>query len=101
MKQYRTTPPLEFLSVATVLGLGGGVSFKGETMKPLDRSTRSPIAERFTCADCTLNGHSARIKGRLLNYAVVTPDDQSIATAEFSWHTVERIMTEGNRAFRS
>jgi hypothetical protein len=58
------------------------------------------IAERFSCAPCTLNGQEAKISGRLMKYAVIAPYDMRYACVEFSWEAVERIMTDGNGAFR-
>ncbi len=57
------------------------------------------IAERFTCAECTLDGIRAIIRGRRNGFATVVSLD-SDARAAFTWSAVERVMSNGG-AFKS
>lgn len=75
---------------------------------------RSALANRWTCAECTLNGQPAIIRGRLLPFAMVVPLDRVpdgakiIPSAlqrsagpgiEYSWHAVDHVMRERAGAF--
>ena len=62
----------------------------------------SDIAERFTGAECTLNGHRAIICGRTSRLATVARIGdrgegriENYQIAEFSWAAVAHIMAHG------
>jgi hypothetical protein len=60
---------------------------------------RKAIADRFSGRACLLDGETAKIEGRLNNFATVARLDNK-GSVEFSWNAVERIMTS-TMAFRS
>lgn len=59
-----------------------------------DTITRA-IADRWAGEKCYLNGAPATVRGRLLPFAKITPQDERLAAVEYSWHTVQRIMERG------
>lgn len=61
--------------------------------------TITDMANRWTGAQCYLDGQLAIIAGRLLPHAIVSTMDNS-KQVEFAWPTVERIMF-GRMEFKS
>ena len=50
------------------------------------------IANQFAGESCYLDGTPAKVTGRLNAYATIAPLNSAVASVEFSWHTVNRIM---------
>lgn len=83
---------------------------KRETVKGrVDTDNRSKIereyADEWAGSDCTLDGKPARIIGRVNKFGTVvlwqgthTPGN---TRADFSWSTINHIMTSGDKAFKS
>lgn len=63
-------------------------------------NAKQKLADEYAGQGCYLNGKPAKITGRLLPYAYITalPDGPSY---EFAWETVDYIMTQKDRKFRS
>ena len=59
-----------------------------------DTITRA-IADKWTGQRCYLNGAPARIVGRLNDFGIVAPDNPSVPSLEYSWHTINRVMEKG------
>lgn len=57
------------------------------------KRTRSVIAERWTCAECKLDGELARVTGRLNDFATIASLVDASKSADFAWSTVDRIMS--------
>lgn len=56
--------------------------------------------KEFVGSDCRLNGELAVISGPRREFAMVTQYHTRLG-CEFAWPTVARIMTVGNKEFRS
>ncbi len=52
------------------------------------------IADRWAGEKCHLNGAPSKITGRLNKFATIAPLNIAIASVEFNWHTVNRVMLE-------
>jgi hypothetical protein len=62
---------------------------------------RQDLADRYSGMACLLNGELAQIVGRRLDYAVVRTLDPHGPSHEWSWETVENVMTRLRGQFRS
>ena len=67
----------------------------------VDTAMREIIAENYAGRGCTLNGHPAKVCGRLNRTAMVSPLDMRQEAVEFSWRAVALVMEEHNGAFKS
>jgi hypothetical protein len=78
------------------------------------RVADASLANRWSCAECTLNGEPAIIRGRLLRFALVVPlapvaDPCNVPSmlrrsagpgVEYSWSAVDYVMREKGGEFR-
>lgn len=62
--------------------------------------TTATIGRDFVGAECTLDGETAIVAGRLLDFARVMTLPAGPAY-DYAWSTVELVMTEKDGAFRS
>jgi hypothetical protein len=65
------------------------------------RLDRRDIANRWSGAACLLNGELAQIVGRRLDFAIVRTLDPHGPSHEWSWETVEHVMTRLEGKFRT
>ena len=54
------------------------------------------IAEKYSGAECTLDGHRARVRGKLCDFAKVG-QCPSGPEYDFAWPTVARVMENGGK----
>lgn len=59
---------------------------------------KKTLEERWTGAECTLDGEPARIVGRCLDFPLVRTRKHDV---EFSWQAVDRVMREHNGEFKA
>ncbi len=55
------------------------------------------LQEKYTGKTCTLDGHAAKITGRVNQFATITPLNPKLGIVEFSWQAVERIMSKDGK----
>lgn len=57
------------------------------------------IAEEWVGEACWIDGHPAKVVGRLCRFAMIRSDN-GILCVEYSWHTVDRVM-RAHKEFKS
>jgi hypothetical protein len=60
---------------------------KNENTDPVCKA----IAEQWVGKVCWVNGHPAKVLGRLKRFATIASDN-GLVSVEYSWHTVNTIM---------
>ena len=63
------------------------------------RPEHREIADAWAGESCTINGHPAKVTGRLLRVATVVALDASGIQADYSWPTVAHRMNQSPRVF--
>lgn len=60
-------------------------------------ANKNSIRDKWSGQSCTLDGKPAKVTGRLLDFAVISPLDHKIGQVEFSWAAVDLIMSHNGK----
>lgn len=63
-------------------------------------NAQDKLADKWAGSDCTLDGKPARVRGRLLKFAIVGQTMGGVQV-EYAWATVEHVMVNKGGAFKS